>query len=75
MIPNIAVIGFGYWGKNLVRNFHQLGALRAICDADPSRAEATRSNYPDVVFYHHIDQVHMEEYKSQYFEFRDDTNH
>ena len=56
MAPNIAVIGFGYWGKNLVRNFHQLGALRAICDVDRSRAEATRSNYPDVDFYHHIDQ-------------------
>ncbi len=21
---NIAVVGSGYWGKNLVRNFHQL---------------------------------------------------
>lgn len=30
--PEIAVIGAGYWGKNLVRNFHQLGALRLICD-------------------------------------------
>ena len=26
----------GYWGKNLVRNFHQLGALAAVCDSDPS---------------------------------------
>jgi predicted dehydrogenase len=30
---NIAVIGCGYWGKNLVRNFAQLGVLRVICDA------------------------------------------
>ena len=29
---NIAVIGAGYWGKNLVRNFSQLGALKTICD-------------------------------------------
>lgn len=29
---NVAVIGCGYWGKNLVRNFHQLGALRLVCD-------------------------------------------
>jgi UDP-2-acetamido-3-amino-2,3-dideoxy-glucuronate N-acetyltransferase len=30
--PSIAVIGSGYWGKNLVRNYHQLGALKLICD-------------------------------------------
>ena len=30
---NIAVIGCGYWGKNLVRNFHELGALGMVCDA------------------------------------------
>ncbi|MES1024401.1 Gfo/Idh/MocA family oxidoreductase [Gloeocapsa sp. BRSZ] len=29
----IAVVGCGYWGKNLVRNFAQLGVLRVICDA------------------------------------------
>ena len=27
-LPNVAVIGSGYWGKNLVRNFHQIGALK-----------------------------------------------
>ena len=27
-----AVIGCGYWGKNLVRNFDQLGALAMVCD-------------------------------------------
>lgn len=31
---NIAVIGTGYWGKNLVRNFSELGALGLICDAN-----------------------------------------
>jgi UDP-2-acetamido-3-amino-2,3-dideoxy-glucuronate N-acetyltransferase len=28
----VAVIGAGYWGKNLVRNFGDLGVLAAICD-------------------------------------------
>jgi predicted dehydrogenase len=28
----IAVIGCGYWGKNLVRNFNQLGVLQTVCD-------------------------------------------
>jgi UDP-2-acetamido-3-amino-2,3-dideoxy-glucuronate N-acetyltransferase len=30
----VAAIGCGYWGKNLVRNFAELGALAAICDPD-----------------------------------------
>ena len=32
LTPKVAVIGAGYWGKNLVRNFHQLGVLKTICD-------------------------------------------
>jgi hypothetical protein len=28
----VAVIGAGYWGRNLVRNFHQLESLKLICD-------------------------------------------
>lgn len=31
-LPGIGVIGCGYWGRNLVRNFHELGALSAVCD-------------------------------------------
>ncbi len=30
--PRVAVIGAGYWGKNLVRVFHQLNALACVCD-------------------------------------------
>ncbi|MFB3916898.1 MAG: Gfo/Idh/MocA family oxidoreductase [Terriglobales bacterium] len=35
MTANVAVLGCGYWGKNLVRNFHELGALRWVCDPRP----------------------------------------
>lgn len=35
----IAQIGCGYWGKNLARNFAELGALAAIADGDPTTAE------------------------------------
>ena len=44
-IPRIAVVGSGYWGKNLVRNFHQLGALRAVCDARQEALQEARSQY------------------------------
>jgi UDP-2-acetamido-3-amino-2,3-dideoxy-glucuronate N-acetyltransferase len=33
--PRVAVSGCGYWGKNLVRVFDELGALRAVHDPDP----------------------------------------
>jgi len=36
---NIAAVGSGYWGKNLVRNFNDLGAPNAICDKDRSVLE------------------------------------
>src|SRR3972149_10970055 len=35
MMMKIAVVGAGYWGKNLIRNFKQLGMLHAICENDP----------------------------------------
>jgi predicted dehydrogenase len=33
---SIAVIGCGYWGKNLVRNFYELNVLQMVCDATVS---------------------------------------
>jgi UDP-2-acetamido-3-amino-2,3-dideoxy-glucuronate N-acetyltransferase len=35
MKMKIAVVGAGYWGKNLIRNFDQLGVLYAICEINP----------------------------------------
>ncbi len=32
---NLALIGAGYWGKNLARNFHALGTLHTLCDLSP----------------------------------------
>jgi UDP-2-acetamido-3-amino-2,3-dideoxy-glucuronate N-acetyltransferase len=44
---NIAVIGAGYWGKNLVRNFHQLGVLKMVCDADGKIRKQMTKEYPE----------------------------
>ena len=41
--PGIAVLGCGYWGRNLVRNFRRLGALRLVCDpSEEALAEALK---------------------------------
>jgi UDP-2-acetamido-3-amino-2,3-dideoxy-glucuronate N-acetyltransferase len=47
---NIACIGGGYWGKNLVRNLHDLGVLSLICEVDASAREQLRAGLADVSF-------------------------
>ncbi len=44
--PRIALIGAGYWGKNLIRNFSELGALRVICDSDEELIRSFSTLYP-----------------------------
>ena len=34
MKKNISVLGSGYWGQNLIRNYYELGALKYIYDND-----------------------------------------
>ncbi|HEY9840505.1 MAG TPA: Gfo/Idh/MocA family oxidoreductase [Candidatus Obscuribacterales bacterium] len=46
--PTVAVAGSGYWGKNLVRNFHQLGALAAICEPSEAGQAQARELAPEV---------------------------
>jgi predicted dehydrogenase/acetyltransferase-like isoleucine patch superfamily enzyme len=46
--PQLAVIGFGYWGTNLIRNFHQLGALKLVCDENNNVLKDFNKQYPEV---------------------------
>jgi predicted dehydrogenase len=47
---NVAVIGCGYWGPNLIRNFNQIKLTNvvSVCDLDVSKMEAIKKNYPFV---------------------------
>ena len=44
--PQVAVIGSGYWGKNLVRNFANLGALSVVCDSHAETLRTLGEQYP-----------------------------
>lgn len=44
-LPRVAVVGCGYWGKNLVRVFAELGALAAVCDADATIRDGFATRY------------------------------
>jgi predicted dehydrogenase len=43
MTPRIAVLGCGYWGSNHIRTLKALGALHAVSDVNPARAEGFAS--------------------------------
>lgn len=44
-LSRVGVIGCGYWGRNLVRNFHELGSLSAVCDVVDQNAQEMRRLY------------------------------
>ena len=48
MTKNIAVIGSGYWGKNLVRNFFELGVLKTVCDLNKNILNDFKEQYPEI---------------------------
>ncbi|MDF1610260.1 Gfo/Idh/MocA family oxidoreductase [Hoeflea sp. YIM 152468] len=41
----VAVVGCGYWGKNLVRDFSELGALEAVVDANADTVAALQAKH------------------------------
>lgn len=47
---NVGVVGLGYWGPNLVRNFRSLPdcCLKAMCDLKDERLAHLKSLYPEV---------------------------
>jgi UDP-2-acetamido-3-amino-2,3-dideoxy-glucuronate N-acetyltransferase len=44
----IAVVGAGYWGRNLVRNYLEIGALKCVCDTRSEALGEVKKNYPEV---------------------------
>jgi len=47
----VGVIGYGYWGPNVVRNLHRLENCQvvAICDKNPAALQGARRVYPSVM--------------------------
>lgn len=47
---NVGVIGYGYWGPNLVRNLFEVAETRvlAVSDMRPDRLEQVKLRYPSV---------------------------
>src|ERR1700754_731576 len=47
---NIGIVGYGYWGPNLVRNFAEAPGARvaAVSDLDPAKLAVVQRRYPGV---------------------------
>jgi predicted dehydrogenase len=56
---NMAVVGCGYWGPNLIRNFYGLPEcnVKTVCDLDKDRLAHMKGLYPDVETTTEFDQV------------------
>jgi UDP-2-acetamido-3-amino-2,3-dideoxy-glucuronate N-acetyltransferase len=57
MDRNIALIGLGYWGKNILRVLDELNVLRVACDIDIGVVNQYKTKFPNVNFTTSIDQV------------------
>jgi UDP-2-acetamido-3-amino-2,3-dideoxy-glucuronate N-acetyltransferase len=44
----VAQIGLGYWGKNILRNFYELGVLSIACDTSPEIISQRQSSFPNI---------------------------
>ena len=46
----IAIVGYGYWGPNVLRNFSETDGVRVVacCDRDADRLALVRARYPGV---------------------------
>ena len=55
----VGVIGYGYWGPNIVRNFHSQDQARvvAVCDKSQKSLGKVRHAYPDMVTTDDVDDL------------------
>ena len=55
----VGVIGYGYWGPNVVRNFCSLDNVQvtSVCDKDPARLEVVKKVYPAIELVHDCNDI------------------
>jgi predicted dehydrogenase len=55
----IGVIGYGYWGPNIVRNLHALDSANvvAVCDKHPAAQKRAKHSYPGVEVYSDANEI------------------
>src|SRR5690349_5984366 len=56
---NIGIVGYGYWGPNLVRNFYAVDTccVRAVADARPERLVQLNKLFPGIIPFADADEL------------------
>ncbi len=56
---NVAIIGCGYWGPNLIRNMQELDGVEVTtcCDRDPKRLSFIKKRYPHINITQNFDDI------------------
>lgn len=58
-MTGVGIIGFGYWGPNLLRNFMRVKDCNVVgvADASPQRQDAVRSMHPSLKLWNNLDEM------------------
>ncbi|GFO64463.1 Gfo/Idh/MocA family oxidoreductase [Geomonas paludis] len=56
---NVGIVGYGYWGPNVARNFHQTPGAKvtAICDTDQKSLCRAQADFPDAELVHSYQEL------------------
>jgi len=56
---NIAIIGVGYWGQNLVRNFNKIkgSKVHSVCDVNEEKLRFIKKRYPDIKLFKDFNKI------------------
>ena len=57
----VGLIGAGYWGKNLLRNFYELGVLEIVCETNEEIIKERKKDYPELKFTSDINEILKDE--------------
>lgn len=60
-MTKVAVIGSGYWGINLVRNYYNLGVLKTVCDKSTQTLNKIQETYRGISITTNYDGVLRDE--------------
>jgi len=47
---NIGIIGLGYWGKNILRNLHEMNLVHTACDTNTDTIEARKAAFSNIQY-------------------------
>ena len=60
-VVKFGVVGYGYWGPNVVRNLDQLdgSAVMAVCDKSPTARKRIHKTYPHIKVVAETAELHV----------------